>query len=101
MEKRANTKTTIRSGNFSKRKTMRKCAHDVYFPEDIEGTENPYCSGCNSSHPDIKLRGLADEQEADEIKITKCPLCFSETFIYRDEDDFTCENCGYSQDNII
>lgn len=80
---------------------MRKCDHEVYFPENLEGKINPYCSGCNSSHPDIKLHSLTDEQEADEIKITKCPLCFSEAFRYSDENSFQCENCGYCDRDII
>jgi hypothetical protein len=78
----------------------RKCVHGVMFSEDAEGEINHYCSGC--SHVDnIKLRGLADEQENDEIKITKCPICFSEAFVYNNEDSFECENCGCSDRDII
>ena len=79
---------------------VRKCSHDVMIPEDIEGDESPYCSGCRPATHMVKL-WEHDEKDADDVQTTCCPICSSKEFEYKNAEEYSCPNCGYTQDDII
>lgn len=79
--------------------TIRRCAHSVYVPSDVEGDESPYCSFCKSGQSMLKLRHH-EEREADEKSVC-CPICSSKDLQYVSEAKYNCPNCGHDQDGIL
>lgn len=79
---------------------VKKCSHAVMIPNDVEGDESPYCSGCRPATHMVKLKDKS-EQESDEKKFTSCPICSSKEFNYESEDNYSCPNCGFGVGDII
>ena len=80
---------------------MRKCKHEVYFPEDIPGEQNPFCSGCTPIEKGIKPPRNLEETDSDEVIFNSCPICLSKEFHYESEDRYWCDNCGFTENDII
>ena len=76
---------------------LRKCDHSVYIPEDVAEVESPYCSYCNPPTPFKLGKNLRHD---DELGIFTCPLCLSEEFDYRGEENYGCPRCGFDNDYI-
>ncbi len=75
---------------------MRRCLHDVRYPEDARTDLNPYCSGCVTPSP-VKLG--KNRRYENELGWS-CPLCLSDEFEYRAEDSYTCPRCGFDENYI-
>ncbi len=81
---------------------LRRCEHDVYLPADIEGEQNPFCSGCSVMNKGINPPRKIEEDSSDEISIfNACPICSSKEFSYQDENDYNCPVCGFCERDII
>jgi hypothetical protein len=81
---------------------LRKCSHSVMIPNDVEGYESPYCTGCRPAMDRTIMLWKSDhEREHDEMNKESCYVCSSREFQYLTEDEFFCPRCGFDNFTFI